>query len=90
MKIILKFDNSKSEFIFLKLNKRYDLDGDFHFNTARLINHSCNPNCEVCWNRFKNYGLNLLKILKKEKNYHMIMVLVLMKILNTIHVNVIH
>ena len=29
------------------LNKKYVLDGDFKFNTARLINHSCNPNCEV-------------------------------------------
>ena len=29
------------------LNKKYLLDGDFKFNTARLINHSCDPNCEV-------------------------------------------
>ena len=29
------------------LNSRYDLDGDFSYNTARLINHSCDPNCEV-------------------------------------------
>ena len=29
------------------LNKKYLLDGDFKFNKARLINHSCNPNCEV-------------------------------------------
>ena len=27
--------------------KRQDLDGDFKWNTARLINHSCDPNCEV-------------------------------------------
>ena len=41
-----KFDNEKRIYIF-EINKRYDLDGDFKFNTARLINHSCNPNCEV-------------------------------------------
>ena len=29
------------------LNKKYLLDGDFKFNTARLVNHSCDPNCEV-------------------------------------------
>ncbi len=41
-----KFDNDKAIYLF-NINKRYDLDGDFKFNTARLINHSCNPNCEV-------------------------------------------
>ena len=41
-----KFDNGKAIYLF-NINKRYDLDGDFKFNTARLINHSCNPNCEV-------------------------------------------
>ena len=41
-----KFDNKKDIYLF-NLNNRYDLDGDFKFNTARLINHSCNPNCEV-------------------------------------------
>lgn len=28
------------------LNKKYDLDGGGRSNTARLINHSCDPNCE--------------------------------------------
>ncbi len=41
-----KFDNEKRIYLF-EINKRYDLDGDFRFNSARLINHSCNPNCEV-------------------------------------------
>ncbi|MCC5021869.1 MAG: SET domain-containing protein-lysine N-methyltransferase [Candidatus Synoicihabitans palmerolidicus] len=30
-----------------ELNKRYDLDGDVEWNTARLSNHSCAPNCET-------------------------------------------
>jgi len=29
------------------LNKNYDLDGNVPWNTARLINHSCAPNCEA-------------------------------------------
>ena len=41
-----KFDNSKDIYLF-DLNKRYSLDGAFTWNTARLINHSCSPNCEV-------------------------------------------
>ena len=41
-----KFDNGKAIYLY-NLNNRYDLDGDFKYNTARLINHSCNPNCEV-------------------------------------------
>tara|TARA_B100000029_G_C17418243_1_gene903313 strand:- start:177 stop:647 length:471 start_codon:yes stop_codon:yes gene_type:complete len=41
-----KFDNSKDIYLF-DLNKKFSLDGDYKWNTARLINHSCNPNCEV-------------------------------------------
>ena len=41
-----KFDNNKAIYLF-NINKKYDLDGDYKFNTARLINHSCDPNCEV-------------------------------------------
>jgi uncharacterized protein len=29
-----------------QLNKRYDLDGGYAWNPARLINHACNANCE--------------------------------------------
>jgi SET domain-containing protein len=29
------------------LSKNFDIDGNVPWNTARLINHSCNPNCEA-------------------------------------------
>lgn len=29
------------------LNKKWDLDGNVPWNTARLLNHSCAPNCEA-------------------------------------------
>jgi len=29
------------------LSKKWDIDGDVPWNTARLINHSCDPNCEA-------------------------------------------
>jgi len=41
-----KFDNDNDIYLF-NINDKYDLDGDYPWNTARLINHSCNPNCEV-------------------------------------------
>jgi len=34
-----------SVYIF-ELDDDWDIDGNFEYNTARLINHSCNPNCE--------------------------------------------
>lgn len=30
-----------------ELNKKYDIDGNVPWNTAKYINHSCNPNCET-------------------------------------------
>jgi len=33
-------------YIFI-LNQRYDLDGSAAWNSARLINHSCEPNCRA-------------------------------------------
>ena len=38
--------NNGMVYIF-ELNKQYDIDGDVRKNHAKLINHSCNPNCEV-------------------------------------------
>ena len=41
-----KYDNDKAIYLF-NLNSRYDLDGDFKYNTARLINHSVNPTVKL-------------------------------------------
>ena len=30
-----------------ELNKRHDVDGNVAYNTAKFINHSCDPNCET-------------------------------------------
>ncbi len=61
-----KFDNSKRIYIF-EINKKYDLDGDFYFNTARLINHSCNPNCEVIGEGLKLWIESMKDIKKGEE-----------------------
>lgn len=39
-------DPSNGAVYLFTLNKRYDIDGNVHYNTARFINHSCDPNCE--------------------------------------------
>ena len=61
-----KFDNGKAIYLF-NLNKKYDLDGDFKFNTARLINHSCDPNCEVAGSGLKVWVYAIKDITKDEE-----------------------
>ena len=61
-----KFDNDKAIYLF-NLNTRYDLDGDFKYNTARLINHSCNPNCEVAGVGLKVWVYAIRNIKKGEE-----------------------
>ena len=61
-----KFDNDKAIYLF-NLNNRYDLDGDFTYNTARLINHSCNPNCEVEGKGLKLWISSIKDINKNEE-----------------------
>ncbi len=39
-----KLCSDNNEYIF-DLNEEFDLDGNVEWNPARLINHSCNPNC---------------------------------------------
>ena len=62
----LKYDNDKAIYLF-NLNSRYDLDGDFEYNDARLINHSCNPNCEVAGKGLKLWIFALRNIKKNEE-----------------------
>ena len=40
-------DRDKGAVYLFELNDDYDLDGNVEWNTARLINHSCSPNCET-------------------------------------------
>ena len=61
-----KFDNGKAIYLF-NINNKYDLDGDFTYNTARLINHSCNPNCEVESKGLKLWISSIRDIKKNEE-----------------------
>ena len=54
-------------YISFDLNKKYDLDGDFKFNIARLINHSCDPNCEVYGSGLKVWVYAIKDIKKGEE-----------------------
>lgn len=49
------------------LNKRYDIDGNVSYNTAKYINHSCDPNCETEIIRGKIWIIALRDIPKGEE-----------------------
>ncbi|MAJ22265.1 MAG: SET domain-containing protein-lysine N-methyltransferase [Candidatus Pelagibacter sp. TMED64] len=49
------------------LNEKYLIDGDFKYNTARLINHSCDPNCEVLDSYKKEIWVTAMKDIKKNE-----------------------
>ncbi len=42
------------------LTRKYDIDGNVPWNTARLINHSCEPNCEA-WNVGRKIFIHALR-----------------------------
>ena len=46
------------------VNRRYDIDGNFPWNTARLINHSCEPNCEA-WQTGKRIHIHSLRDIRE-------------------------
>tara|TARA_B100000941_G_C28451246_1_gene525177 strand:- start:130 stop:573 length:444 start_codon:yes stop_codon:yes gene_type:complete len=60
-----KYDNGKAIYLF-NIDKNFDLDGDFKFNTARLINHSCDPNCEV-YGEGQKIWIFAMKDIKKDE-----------------------
>ncbi len=61
-----KFNNNKAIYLF-NINKKFDLDGNYRSNTARLINHSCNPNCEVFGSGLKVWVYAMKNIKKGEE-----------------------
>jgi len=61
-----KFDNAKPIYLF-DLNSRYDLDGSYSFNEARLINHSCSNNCDYDGKGLKLWVTAIKNIKKGEE-----------------------
>ena len=61
-----KFNNSKPIYLFT-LNKKYTLDGDFSWNTAGLINHSCDNNCDYDGKGLKIWVTTIKDIKKGEE-----------------------
>lgn len=53
-------------FIF-ELNKKHDIDGNVPYNTARFINHSCDPNAETEIIRGKIWIIAIKDISKDEE-----------------------
>jgi SET domain-containing protein len=49
------------------LNKKHDIDGNVPWNDARLINHTCEPNCEAQVIRGKIWIIALRDIAKGEE-----------------------
>ena len=62
-----KYDNKKPIYLFT-LNKRYTLDGDYPFNIAGLINHSCNPNSQYDGKGLKIW-ITAIKDIKKGEEF---------------------
>ncbi len=60
---VAKETGGASVYIFT-LDEEWDIDGNFEWNTARLINHSCNPNCET-WIEEDQIFVYALRDLKK-------------------------
>ena len=61
-----KKDKSKgAEYIF-HLDSEYDIDGNVPYNTARYINHSCEPNCEY-YHKNSRIWIRAKKNIKKDE-----------------------
>ena len=62
-----KKDKSHGAVYLFELNKRYDVDGNVKYNTARFINHSCDPNCETDIIKGKIYIIAIKDIKKGDE-----------------------
>lgn len=62
-----KRNSAKGAIYIFELNKKYDIDGNVPYNTARLINHSCDPNAETEIVRGKIWVIALRDIAKGEE-----------------------
>lgn len=65
-----KKDGTQGAVYIFELNKRHDIDGEVPYNTARLINHSCDPNCEVEIIRGRIWVISLRDIKKDEELFY--------------------
>ncbi|MFH1316343.1 MAG: SET domain-containing protein-lysine N-methyltransferase [Candidatus Woesearchaeota archaeon] len=61
-----KDENTGNVYLF-ELNKKIDIDGNVPWNTARLINHSCEPNCKVDISKGKIWIVSNREIKKGEE-----------------------
>lgn len=52
--------NGDAAVYIFNVSKKYDIDGNVPWNTARLINHSCEPNCEA-WQTGKKIFIHSLR-----------------------------
>jgi len=65
-----KKDPNHGDFYIYEINKKYNIDGDVPWNTARFINHSCNPNCESDIIKSRVFIISIKDIKKGEElNY---------------------
>ena len=53
-----------------ELNKKYDIDGHVHYNIAKFVNHSCDPNCEVDIIRGRIWVIAMRDIQKGEELFY--------------------
>ena len=69
VKYAQKYKQTGAVYIFV-LNKKYDIDGHVDYNTAKYINHSCAPNCEVNIIRGHIWIIALRDIQKNEEIFY--------------------
>lgn len=57
-------DSGDAAVYIFTLSKKWDVDGNVEWNTARLLNHSCEPNCET-WIEGKRIFIYALRDIEK-------------------------